>query len=259
MKSEKKWFDRFRDARLGRNHSPAPSVHRGKLRANSPVGSFADDSVSRESGSLEQKDEEEDDEFLLGNDYVPPNGLKKWMELRIGDWPMYSFLLGLGQIIAANSYQITLLTGEVGQSAEKLYGIATVYLVTSIIWWFLFRTLKAVTILSIPWALYGLAFLMIGLAHFEPDMFARGWIQNVASGVYAAASSSGSLFFALNFGDESGAPVKEWVFRACVIQGTQQAYVIALWYWGSTLASTPANGHPEENISNSWKMTYVLQ
>jgi alpha-1,3-glucan synthase len=261
VKSEKKWFDRFRDARLGRNHSPAPSVHRGKLRANSPAGSFADDSVSRESGSLEQKDEEEeeDDEFLLGNDYVPPNGLKRWMEFRIGDWPMYSFLLGLGQIIAANSYQITLLTGEVGQSAEKLYGIATVYLVTSIIWWFLFRTLKAVTILSIPWALYGLAFLMIGLAHFEPDMFARGWIQNVASAVYAAASSSGSLFFALNFGDESGAPVKEWVFRACVIQGTQQAYVIGLWYWGSTLASTPANGHPEENISNSWKMTYVLQ
>ena len=32
-----------------------------------------------------------------------------------------------------------------------------------------------------------------------------------------------------------GAPVTSWVYRACVIQGTQQIYVVALWYWGSEL------------------------
>jgi alpha-1,3-glucan synthase len=257
VKSEKEWFDKFRDAKLGRLNSPAPSVFRGK-RGPSPVDSYyGDDASSRMSPDDEQS--QEDDEFLLGKDYVPPTGLRKWMQLRIGDWPVYSLLLGLGQIIAANSYQITLLTGEVGQTAEKLYGIATTYLITSILWWFVFRYFKSIVCLSVPWFFYGLAFLLIGLAHFEHNEFTRGWIQNVASGFYATASSSGSIFFALNFGDESGAPVKEWVFRACVIQGTQQAYVIALWYWGSTLTKASSQGllTAETNIANTWKMTAI--
>lgn len=253
-KSEKKWFDRFRDARLGRNQSPAASVKLGK--GNSPTASITnDDTTSHESNGQERK---EGDEFSLGADYVPPTGLKKWMQMRIGDWPVYSLFLGLGQIIAANSYQITLLTGEVGQSAAKLYGIASVYAITSIFWWLYFRFCKSVHVLTLPWFLYGLAFLIIGVAHFEPNSYARGWIQNVGSGIYAAASSSGSIFFALNFGDESGAPVKKWVFRACVIQGTQQAYVIALWYWGSTLtkANNAGVANIQANITNTWRMTY---
>jgi alpha-1,3-glucan synthase len=258
-KSEKKWFNRFRDARLGlKQGSPAGSVHRGKL-GTSPDGSVTkDDATSHESGERERK-EAKPDEFLLGDDYVPPTGLKKWMQLRIGDWPVYSLFLGLGQIIAANSYQITLLTGEVGQTATKLYGIATVYLITSILWWIFFRYYKSVLVLSVPWFLYGTAFLIIGLAHFEPNSHTRGWIQNVGSSMYAAASSSGSIFFALNFGDESGAPVKQWVFRACLIQGTQQVYVIALWYWGSTLTKATNAGimDVQSSITNTWRMTCV--
>lgn len=252
IKSEKKWFERFRDARLGRNHSPAPSIRNGK-RGTSPAGSiYNEDLDSRGS------DTKEGDEFLLGADYVPPTGLKKWMQLRVGDWPIYSFFLGLGQIIAANSYQITLLTGEVGQTADKLYGIATTYLITSAIWWVVFRSFKSVVVLTVPWFFYGLAFIFIGVAHWETNKFGRGWIQNVAAGIYATASSSGSIFFALNFGDESGAPVKDWVFRACVIQGTQQLYVVALWYWGSVLTKSSADGivHPQA-ISNSWGMTAI--
>ncbi|KAJ5243214.1 uncharacterized protein N7469_001541 [Penicillium citrinum] len=257
-KSEKKWFDRFRDARLGRNKSPTPSVQFAKGGGSSPPGSITiDDTTSHESGVPERK--EAGDEFLLGDDYIPPTGLKKWMQLRIGDWPVYSLFLGLGQIIAANSYQITLLTGEVGQTAAKLYGIATVYLVTSILWWLFFRFYKSVLVLTIPWFLYGLAFLIIGLAHFESNTHMRGWIQNIGSGIYAAASSSGSIFFSLNFGDESGAPVKQWVFRACLIQGTQQVYVIALWYWGSTLTKASNAGilGSQGRITNTWRMTAV--
>jgi alpha-1,3-glucan synthase len=180
------------------------------------------------------------------------------MQLRIGDWPIYSFLLGLGQILAANSYQITLLTGQVGQTAEMLYGIATTYLITSVIWWFVFRNYKSVVVLSVPWIFYGFAFIILGTAHFETNTFARGWIQNIATGFYATASSSGSIFFALNFGDESGAPVKDWVFRACVIQGTQQAYVVALWYWGFVLTQQTSDGVIlAQPITDSWKMTYV--
>lgn len=261
VKSEKKWFDRFRDARLGRNHSPSPSVFRGKHGGTSPAGSiFNEDLSSRGShGSGSGSDlNKEADEFLLGKDYRPPTGLKKWMQIRIGDWPVYSIFLGLGQIIAANSYQITLLTGEVGETADKLYGIATTYLISSIAWWFIFRRFKSVLCLSLPWFFYGFAFMLIGVAHFESAKFNRGWIQNIGTAVYAVASSSGSIFFALNFGDESGAPVKDWVFRACVIQGTQQAYVVGLWCWGSSLTKQSEAGVTDtQPISNSWKMTYV--
>lgn len=111
-----------------------------------------------------------------------------------------------GQIIAANSYQITLLTGSVGQAADKLYTIASIYLAGSLIWWFLYRRLKTVYVLSLPFAFYGSAFLLIGLAPLGSSVDSRGWIQNVATGFYALASSSGSIYFAVNFGDEGMLP-----------------------------------------------------
>lgn len=86
---------------------------------------------------------------------------------------------------------------------------------------------------------------MIGLAPLGPSPDSRGWIQNIATAFYAIASASGSIFFAVNFGDEGGAPVHAWTYRACVIQGTQQIYIVALWYWGSALTKTTdvnANG-----------------
>ena len=50
--------------------------------------------------------------------------------------------------------------------------------------------------------LYGAAFFLIGMAPFVKSVSGRGWTQNVATGFYALAASSGSVFFALNFGDE---------------------------------------------------------
>lgn len=160
VKSEKKWFDRFRDARLGRTHSPAPSAFRSKRpsRAPSPTGSiFNEDLDASTSDGNGKEGSQDDDQFLLGDDYKPPTGLKKYMQMRIGDWPLYSFFLAFGQIIAANSYQITLLTGEVGQTAEKLYVIASIYLATSVVWWFVFRSFKSIYVLSVPFIFYGSA------------------------------------------------------------------------------------------------------
>lgn len=49
--------------------------------------------------------------------------------------------------------------------------------------------------------IYGFAFLFVGLAAI-PDGLSRTWLQNVGIGLYSFASSSGSIFFSLNFGDE---------------------------------------------------------
>lgn len=81
----------------------------------------------------------------------------------------------------------------------------------------------------------------------------KTWVQNVAVGLYAVASSSGSLFFANNFGSEGGAPIESWAFRACVIQGTQQIYVSALWYWGSIITKTVSNGVSTDSFLTSTK------
>jgi alpha-1,3-glucan synthase len=97
-------------------------------------------------------------------------------------------------------------------------------------WWLLFRSLKSVYVLSLPFLIYDLAFLMLGVAPLIQAHGGKLWILNVATGLYATASSSGSLYFALNFGDEGGSSIKTWVYRCCVIQGTAQIYTCALWF-----------------------------
>ncbi|KAG9248333.1 hypothetical protein BJ878DRAFT_564182 [Calycina marina] len=241
IKSEKSFFKDYRDAKMG-NSTPtgsrAPSIM--GTRPGTPTnGSFFEHSPHASVDSIPQEDLLS--EFPLGRDYRPPTGLKRVMLYRIGDWPLYSILLAFGQLIAANSYQITLIIGEVGETAEQLYIIASIYAFGSIMWWLLFRRFQSVYCLSIPFVFYGMAFFLIGMAPFASS-YPRGWIDNVATGVYAVASSSGSLFFALNFGDEGGAPIKDWVLRACIVQGTQQIYVSALWYWGSSLVKLSSTG-----------------
>ncbi|RMZ85978.1 hypothetical protein DV737_g212, partial [Chaetothyriales sp. CBS 132003] len=257
-KSEKKWFDDYRNARLGRYHVQSSRSSFTMARDSRPgtgAGMHVDDEASSSDDEHDNKDNI--DQFLLGQDYKPPTGLRKLFQIKVGDWPVYVFFMGLGQIIAANSYQITLLTGEIGQTATKLYAVASVYLVTSVCWWILYRRASSVYALSLPWFFYGVAFILIGCAHFASSSSRVGWIQNMGTAFYAVASSSGSIFFALNFGDEGGAQVKAWVFRASVIQGTQQIYVAALWYWGSILSKRESLGLETSTIANSWKMTAI--
>ncbi|KAL8728257.1 MAG: hypothetical protein Q9181_005404 [Wetmoreana brouardii] len=236
--SEKDWYSRLHKVKMGKRASrarPATIFHAPVQRAGSVVSIFNE---NVESAAIPDNSAEQ---FLLREQYQPPYGLKKLLLRRARQWPFYSFLLAFGQIIAANSYQVTLITGQVGQSADRLYAIASVYLATSILWWMLFRTLKSIYVLSFPFGFYGLAFLLLGTAPYATGA-ARNWIQNIATGVYATASSSGAFYFSLNFGSEGSVPVATWSFRACVIQGTQQIYVTVLWLWGNHLTKLNAEG-----------------
>lgn len=187
-KSEKDWFNRFHQAKLGSRKSRPGTPNSDLTTFDTQIN--LDDTEKR--NMLD----------LLGDDYQPPVGTRKFLQYKIGDWPLYAFFLALGQIFAANSYQITLIAGKNGQSATELYVIASIYLVSTIIWWALFRRIASVYVLSTPFIFYGLAFLLLGIAPFAKSSAATGWIQNVATGIYALASASGSLFFALNFGSE---------------------------------------------------------
>ncbi|KAK3676019.1 hypothetical protein LTR78_004211 [Recurvomyces mirabilis] len=230
-KSEKQWFNRLHVAKMSRANTPGG----GASAVATPAGSIYEGVETDEPMS----------QFLLPDNYKAPTGLKRTMQYKVGDWPLYSFLLALGQILAANSYQITLLSGQIGETATQLYVIASIYLATTLIWWYMFRRLAAKWCLSLPFMFYGLAFFLLAWAPFASGT-TRGWVQNVATAMYAVASSSGSLFFAQNFGSTGSAPVKDWAFRACAIQGTQQLYVVALWAWGDKLTRTAAAGGTQD-------------
>jgi alpha-1,3-glucan synthase len=86
-KSEKEWFSRFRDAKLGRarspSRSPAPSVLRKQRysvlsRPRSTTSSNSSDVDATElREEMQDPGQDRDDEFLLGSGYKPPKGFKK--------------------------------------------------------------------------------------------------------------------------------------------------------------------------------------
>lgn len=127
------------------------------------------------------------------------------LSIRIGDWPVYAFLMALGQIMSVNSYQIVLLTGESSQTSDQLYIIGSVYFATSLMYWFMIRNLKSLYAISLPWLFFGLAFLLLGVAPFLGDGTVQGVVRTTATAFYAAGASSGAVMFALNFGDEGKA------------------------------------------------------
>jgi alpha-1,3-glucan synthase len=237
-RSKKNWFSRFYDAKLGVKVSSAK---------------VSNESVSESSSASSSGSSAIDvyDEFGLGADYTPPKGLRRIMQYKIRDWPLYTFFLALGQILAANSYQVTLLSGEIGQTATKLYVVASIYLAASMVWWTIYRILPSRYMIFLAFISYAIAFFVLGMAPYAASFDARGWVQNVATGIYAFASGSGSLFFALNFGSDGGSATHTWVFRACVVQGIQQLYVTVLWFWGSHLSNLSAAGRNPTGFSSS--------
>ncbi|KAJ5589900.1 hypothetical protein N7450_003872 [Penicillium hetheringtonii] len=252
MKSERKFFNMYTDAQLKKQPKDRPLTGAG-------LQDIVNDSSSTDSPNdhSESNGSDDIDQWLARLGYKRPMAIQRFMRWRIGNWPVYSLFLGLGQIIATNSAQITLLVGTVGETAVKLYVIAAVYCLSSIVWWFLFYRFPSVIVLTLPWFIYAMAFIIIGVSPFALSELGRFWAQNIAAGVYSAASSSGSLFFALNFGDQGAVPVKDWMFRAGLIQGLNQIYTVALWYWSSRVTAVEVGGISTLAL-NTWKLTAVV-
>lgn len=281
VKSEKEWFNMFRDAKLGRGRgrSSSPSsrgASRERSRSRSMLRVFGGGdrrvsglrnasqlSIEMQMGTGDSTPENissdniYNDQFELPQDYTPPEGLKKYLQYQLGEWPIYSILLAVSQIIAASSYQMTLLTGSVGQPASKLYTVASIYLASTIVWYILSRTLPLVYPLAIPFAFYGVAFIILGFSPFASDSTTQGWVQNVATGFYAFASSSGGITFAFNFGTDGGSTIASWIMRLAIIQGFQQLYNIGLWAWGSAISSAQANETTSPSLATSPAMLGV--
>ena len=88
MKSERDWFNRYRNVRLGRSaaSSRASSIFRVDRERQ-------EDSTSSERPASGDSQNDNADQFLLQEGYKPPTGLRKFLLQRIGTWPLYTFLL----------------------------------------------------------------------------------------------------------------------------------------------------------------------
>lgn len=80
--------------------------------------------------------------------------------------------------------------------------MSSIYIAMSLVWWLLFRSFKSVYILAAPFMFYGLTFFLLALAPLLESARSARWLQNIATANYAAASSSGGFYFALNFANE---------------------------------------------------------
>ncbi|KAF9464738.1 modular protein with glycoside hydrolase family 13 and glycosyltransferase family 5 domains [Collybia nuda] len=237
-------------------------VRKDKLSSAASVRSSQRDSVwGTPSPSLYSRPDSPNTQAFSNSDYdgalrhdsglpevVPMTRLQIAMSREIGGWPLYTIVIGLGQMLSATSFQITLLTGRNWQDNIQLYVLGGVFLAASAVWYPLFRLKPSVYVLSAPWIFFGLAFFLIGLPSVATPLApAHRALASAATWSYAIASAAAFLFFGLNFGEEAGAATEVWTLRACVVQGSQQIWVAALWFWGYTL-----NGREDGYIPPWW-------
>ncbi|KAI0079915.1 glycoside hydrolase family 13 and glycosyltransferase family 5 protein [Panus rudis PR-1116 ss-1] len=245
-KSEEAFFDKVKKDKLSSAASirssrresvwgtPAPSTF-DHSRPSSPMGgSSFTDNVDGYSGPLP-----------TGNDEVIMTGLQIAMSREVYGWPIYAIVIAAGQMLAATSFQITLLSGQNWQTDMQLYVLGGVFLAASAVWYTLFRFKPSVYVLAAPWLFFGLAFFLIGLPSISSALHpAHTALSSAATWAYAVASAAAFLFFGLNFGEEAGAATEVWTLRACIVQGSQQIWVAALWYWGNSLSGAKADSLP---------------
>ncbi|THH17817.1 hypothetical protein EW146_g3074 [Bondarzewia mesenterica] len=245
QKSEEAFFDKVRKDKLSSAASirssqrdsiwgtPAPSVY-----DHSRPGSPNDHSLAPSSGYGDYDGALPHD----NGEVVIMTRMQIAMAREIGGWPLYTIML------SATSFQITLLSGQNWADDLQLYVLGAVFLAASAVWYPLFRLKPSVYVLSAPWLFFGLAFFLIGLPSLTQALHpAHKVISNIATWCYAVASAAAFLFFGLNFGEEAGAATEVWMLRACIVQGSQQIWVAALWYWGSEL-----NGVKDNNMAPWW-------
>jgi hypothetical protein len=90
------------------------------------------------------------------------------------------------------------------QDDLQLYVLGGVFLVSSFVWYFLFRFKLSVYVLSFPWLFFGIAFFLIAIPSLSPSLASsHTLISDFATWCYAVSSSAAFVFFGLNFGEEA--------------------------------------------------------
>ena len=109
--SEKDWFNRFRNVKMGKSaaESPASSVFRLPLINERMIPSATTSTMELQHLDAHNNAHEQ---YLLNDDYKPPTRIKKLLLRRIGEWPLYSFLLAFvsSTLCSPNDLRLILTT-----------------------------------------------------------------------------------------------------------------------------------------------------
>jgi alpha-1,3-glucan synthase len=161
------------------------------------------------------------------------------IQTRIYGWPVYTFLLAIGQLMSASAFQLVLLTGSWTTSDMEFNAIGIVFIFATILWWIIYRNFSSVYVCSLPMLFFAFSLFLAGLPVGGLNSL---WVKRFAVWSYTFASGAGSLYFTLNFGEEAGVNLTQWIFRAGVFEGIRQLWTMGLWYWSKTfpLDSTKA-------------------
>ena len=89
--SEKDWFNRFRNVKMGKSaeSTPASSVFRLPLARHGSTSSANGVDVD----AIGDAEYNRAEQYLLNENHKPPTGVKKVLFIKVGEWPLYSFLL----------------------------------------------------------------------------------------------------------------------------------------------------------------------
>ncbi|KAG8847333.1 Cell wall alpha-1,3-glucan synthase ags1 [Serendipita sp. 411] len=197
----------------------------------------------------------------LPNRRKPPmTAMQIKLAREIKGWPVYAIILALGQMLGATSFQITLLSGQNYQGDLQLYVLGCIFFVASLVWYTLFRFKPSIYVLVYPWVFFGLAFFLVGVPSISDSFstLSHDILTSIATWCYAIASAAAFLYFGLNFGEEAGAATEVWTMRACIVQGSQQIWVTALWYWGHRLnGALPGSKAPWWVVIMLWPLSIM--
>ncbi|WBW73643.1 cell wall alpha-1,3-glucan synthase Mok11 [Schizosaccharomyces osmophilus] len=263
MKCTRKYFNEVKSLQLGSSKpeklhffndaAVTSSVNNLPELAQNKDGFIDENELDKQVLQLPEKEEAE---YVY--EFEQYHGCRKLLQHQILGWPLYTVILALGQILAVTSFQLSLLSGSSEQSVSFLYVVCGIYVASTFFWYTMHCLIPSVHCLALPFVIYGLAFFFVGLVSFENLGGSRIWLARLATCTYAAASGSQALYFSLNFGDEGNYDVLYWIIRACFIQGCQQLWSSALWYWGSYMSSKPNKyGISEQVHSVHWVYAIV--
>ncbi|KAJ3124816.1 Cell wall alpha-1,3-glucan synthase ags1 [Nowakowskiella sp. JEL0407] len=155
------------------------------------------------------------------------------MQFNLLGWKVYVWIMVLGQILSTTAFQLVLLTGGQNNSQVDTYVIGGIYIFATALWFLGYHKFNSASIICIPYILWALSLLLMGISSFIQTVIIASWIQRISIWIYSIAASSYFLFFSLNFGEDVAAEADQLVKRAAYIEGVRQIWISVLWYWGT--------------------------
>ncbi|KAJ3045031.1 Cell wall alpha-1,3-glucan synthase ags1 [Rhizophlyctis rosea] len=151
---------------------------------------------------------------------------------KLYSWPVYTIIFAIAQLFAINSFQMVILTGGPQYGDLDFNILGGVFMLGTLFWWRVFRVAPALYVLTWPLVVYAVALFISGL-QIVPHPMGTYWTSRVGLWMYLFASSAGFFFLFLNFAEEAGAEMVDWMRRGAIVEGARMLISLLLWYAAS--------------------------